>query len=212
METYFVILKDLSENSEEGWRDFLSRFSSAYNMTPDQARSWIRRSHGALYRVDSMDEAERNRAFLEGLGGVVEISQNQPGPIPPDPGPAQPHSTSWISAPGFLSEDEKLLALISHLAAFGGAVFPFANIFIPLAIYLAKKNDSAYIAYHARESLNFQISVSIYAIVSVVLMFVLVGFVLIIALLIFELIVVIMAAVKAGNGEYYQYPLCIRVV
>jgi uncharacterized Tic20 family protein len=82
----------------------------------------------------------------------------------------------------------------------------------PLVIMLTKGNESPFVRRHAVESLNFQISLYIYAVVCFVLVFVLVGFFLLIALGVFALVAIILATVKAANGEEFRYPLCIRLV
>jgi uncharacterized Tic20 family protein len=41
---------------------------------------------------------------------------------------------------------------------------------------------------------------------------VVVGWVLVIAVAISNLILVIVGAVKANNGEFYRYPMCIRFI
>ena len=111
-----------------------------------------------------------------------------------------------------LNQDEKVLALVAHLGSFGGYIFPFANIIVPLVIWLVKKDESGFVDYHGKESLNFQISMTIYYIVAGLLTLILIGFVLLLGLLIFNIVVVIMAAIKAYDGEYYTYPLCIRLI
>ncbi len=63
-----------------------------------------------------------------------------------------------------------------------------------------------------KESLNFQISMTLYYILSTILIIALIGIVLLIGLSIFNLIVVIIASVKANKGEKYRYPLCIRFI
>lgn len=60
--------------------------------------------------------------------------------------------------------------------------------------------------------MNFQISVFIYAVVAGVLMLVLIGFLLIGVLALFALVVMVLATLKASNGEFYRYPFCIRLV
>jgi hypothetical protein len=104
------------------------------------------------------------------------------------------------------SSDDKNLALLAHLGTLIGGFI------VPLVIYLVKKEESEFVKDHARESLNFQISVLIYIIASVILAFVLIGFFLMFALGIFNLIVLILASVKASEGKLYRYPLCIRFV
>ncbi|MBS4007182.1 MAG: DUF4870 domain-containing protein [Clostridium sp.] len=106
----------------------------------------------------------------------------------------------------YLSQEEKILGILAHFLAL------FTSIFGPLIIWLIKKDQSEWIDKQAKESLNFQISMAIYQFVAGILMFILVGFVLSIALWIFNLVFVVIATLKARNGENYRYPLCIRLV
>lgn len=77
----------------------------------------------------------------------------------------------------------------------------------PLIILLVASEER--IKNHARMALNWQLSLIIYSIVSSVLILVFVGFVLLGVLLVLDLIFCIMAAVKAGRGELWKYPLTI---
>jgi len=65
---------------------------------------------------------------------------------------------------------EKTWGLFCHLAAFGFFVFPaFGNILGPLVIWLIKKDESPYVDQQGKESLNFQISFTIYAFIAGIL-------------------------------------------
>ena len=110
------------------------------------------------------------------------------------------------------TKDERTLAMVAHLLAFAGYVVPFGNIIGPLVVWQIKKDQSAYVATHAKESLNFQITVTALALVFIVLTFVLIGIPLLIALGLFELIIVIIAAIRANDGQFYRYPLCLRLI
>jgi uncharacterized Tic20 family protein len=89
-------------------------------------------------------------------------------------------------------------------------------------VLIAKGNESAWVRRNAVESLNFQLSVLIYGfvggMVAVVVAIVTlgIGLLLVIPLALafagFWLVMTIIAAVKAGNGEDYRYPLTIRMV
>ena len=57
---------------------------------------------------------------------------------------------------------------------------------------------------------NWMISATIYAIVSIVLMFVLVGFLTILAVAVMGIVFPIIGAIKANNGELWEYPLTIK--
>jgi hypothetical protein len=58
--------------------------------------------------------------------------------------------------------------------------------------------------------LNFQISVVIYILLCIPLMFIVIGIPLAIAIGVGELVFTIIAAIKANDGQYYRYPLTIR--
>jgi len=112
-----------------------------------------------------------------------------------------------------VTKDERNWAMLSHLLALiGYFAIPFGNIIAPLIIYLMKKDQSQFVADQARESLNFQISMTIYAIVSGVLVLILVGFLLLAALFVAGIVLTIIASVKAANGEAYRYPLTLRLI
>ena len=88
----------------------------------------------------------------------------------------------------------------------------FGHILGPLVVWLIKRGDSSEIDAHGKEALNFQISMLIYNLVAGVLCLVLIGFVLLGVLYLLNIIFVIIAALKAGEGEMYRYPLTIRLV
>ena len=93
------------------------------------------------------------------------------------------------------------------------SVLSFFFSFIPaLVIYVVKKDDSPYVAEHAKEALNFQISLLIYFVISGILVLLLVGILLLIALGIGSLILYIIASIKAADDILYRYPFTIRFI
>src|SRR5262245_30896232 len=112
-----------------------------------------------------------------------------------------------------LTRDERNWAMLSHLLALVGYfLVPFGNVIAPLIIYLMKKDESPFVADQARESLNFQISVCIYELISLVLILVLIGLLLFVVVGVAGAILTIIASVKAANGEAYRYPLTLRLI
>lgn len=112
-----------------------------------------------------------------------------------------------------VSREERTWGMLSHLLALVGyTVIPFGNIIAPLVVWLVKKDESQFVADQAKESLNFQISLMIYAIVSGILILVVVGIFLLIALYIAGIVLTVIATIKANNGEAYRYPFTIRLV
>lgn len=113
-------------------------------------------------------------------------------------------------APQTASSQARTWEMLCHLTALAGFIIPFGNLLGPLVIWLIKKNEIPSVDAHGKESLNFQISILIYAIISGILVLVLIGFVLLCAVGLMSLICVIIASVKASNGVPYRYPLTIR--
>ena len=109
------------------------------------------------------------------------------------------------------NRDSRTMSMICHLSSFAGAlgIVPFGNIVVPLIIWLVKKDDP-FVDHHGREVLNFQISIFIYTIIAAVLCFVLIGFLLLPIVMLANLILTIVAAIRAKDGERYQYPMTIR--
>lgn len=102
--------------------------------------------------------------------------------------------------------------MLCHLSTLAGFVIPFGNIVGPLVMWTIKKDEFPLVEDQGKEALNFQISMTIYIIVAVILILLLVGIPLLIGLGIFDLIVTVIAAINANDGVKYRYPLCIRFV
>lgn len=103
-----------------------------------------------------------------------------------------------------------LLCHLSGLLIFGG--LPFGNIIGPLAVWLLGREESALVDDQGREALNFQLSMMVYGLVASALVLVLIGLPLLFLLVALDVVLVTMAAVRAGNGELYRYPITIRFV
>jgi hypothetical protein len=103
--------------------------------------------------------------------------------------------------------------MLCHLIALCALLgVPFGHILGPLVVWLVKRNDFRIVDEQGKESLNFQISFTIYALVSALLVFFVVGIVLLIGIAIADLILVIIASVRVSNGQPYRYPLTIRFI
>ena len=110
------------------------------------------------------------------------------------------------------SKDERTWAMLSHFSVLCMFIFPFGNILAPLIIWLIKKEEMSFVEDQAKEVLNFQISMSIYLIGSLILIIVLIGIPILIGLVIFNVIITIIAGIKANDGKCYRYPLNLRLI
>ncbi len=103
--------------------------------------------------------------------------------------------------------------MLCHLCALVLYIgIPFGNIIGPLVIWLIKKDESPFVDAHGKESLNFQISMTLYGIIAGLLCLIFIGYVLLPILLIANIVLIIMGAVAANRGDMYQYPFCIRLI
>jgi hypothetical protein len=114
-------------------------------------------------------------------------------------------------APSLTGED-RLWGAIAHLSAFAIYFTGIGHIVGPMIIWLWKRDTNPFVAAEAKEAMNFNISVTIYALVCGVLCFVLIGIPLLIALHAFQVICIIVGALKASDGRPFRYPLNLRLV
>ena len=110
------------------------------------------------------------------------------------------------------SKDERTWAMLSHFSALCMFIFPFGNILAPLMIWLIKKEEMSFVENQAKEVLNFQISMTIYLLISGILCFILIGIPFVIGLGIFKVIITIIAGIKANDGKSYRYPINLRLI
>jgi uncharacterized Tic20 family protein len=101
------------------------------------------------------------------------------------------------------TSDEKTMAVLSHILTL------VAPILAPLIIYLVKKNESKFVEWHARESLNFQITI---AIIIIILFITIIGILVAWIVGIISLVLVIIATIRASEGKLYKYPFSIRLI
>lgn len=138
---------------------------------------------------------------MENTPPPVPDSSGQPPVVPPAaPPPAAPPSV------------DNSLAVVMHLLGLAGFVIPFGNIAGPLILWLVKRTESPLLDRVGKDVLNFQISYTIYAAVAGILCFFLIGFLILPVIAILWIVFVVVAAVKAGNGEEFRYPMTIRLL
>jgi uncharacterized protein len=108
------------------------------------------------------------------------------------------------------SQDRSLPVLCHALALAGFVGIPFANVLGPLVLWLLKREGNPAVDEHGKESLNFQISMTIYTIVAAATMFIFIGFVLLPVVIVANLVLIILASLEASKGGFYRYPFTIR--
>ncbi|MFD1722179.1 DUF4870 domain-containing protein [Amnibacterium endophyticum] len=105
-------------------------------------------------------------------------------------------------------ENERLYSTLIHV---GGIVI---GVISPIIGYLLLKDRGVFVRDNARNALNFQITITIAAVVAYILTAISFGilFFLPLAVAVVNVVFSIIAAVAANRGEVYRYPLTIAFV
>jgi len=104
------------------------------------------------------------------------------------------------------------IAMWCHLSALAMFIIPFGNIIGPLVVWLTNRDKYPVVNDQGREALNFQISMLLYSLIGLVLVFILIGGLILVGLLIFNIVQIILAALSANKGNSYRYPICLRLI
>ena len=61
-----------------------------------------------------------------------------------------------------LTNNHKNIASILHIGTFSKYLFPFGNFIVPLIIWTTNKDKSEFIDLHGKQVINFQLSITLY--------------------------------------------------
>lgn len=111
-----------------------------------------------------------------------------------------------------VNSDARTWGMVCHLSGLAGYAFPFGNIIAPLVVWQLKKNEHEFVDDQGKEAVNFQITITIAAIVAGLSILLVIGIILLPAVLLFDVAMMIVAAINANNGIRYRYPLSIRFI
>lgn len=110
-------------------------------------------------------------------------------------------------------KDARTLGMACHLSALIGLLgVPLLHLIGPLAVWLWRKDQYAFVDDQGKEALNFQISITLYSIVAGILTLILIGWVILGLLWVANLILILIAASSANRGEAYRYPFNLRLI
>jgi uncharacterized Tic20 family protein len=109
-----------------------------------------------------------------------------------------------------ISEEERNLAIMTHLSGLAGYLIPFGGVVVPIIIWVVKK-ESPVISSIAKQALILNAAVFVVGCAVSVLLFtiILIPLVLVayVALALVAIALPIIGAVKASEGAYYKYPV-----
>ena len=120
------------------------------------------------------------------------------------------------------SQSDRQWAAGAHVAALLAALLTswvagIAGAVAALAVWMLVRDKSSFAAEHAKEAVNFNLSMFIYAALAVVLVIFTLGIGLIVALPVWVVLALVwvvctlIAAFKAYDGQTYRYPITIRL-
>ena len=116
--------------------------------------------------------------------------------LPPEPTPG------YIGAgTPQISQEERTMAMLAYILGI------FTGFLGPLVIWLMKKDQSKFVAFHGIQALILHAVVVIGYILSSFLMFLLIGFLTYPAFFILGLVYSILAGMAANRGEWYDIPV-----
>lgn len=104
------------------------------------------------------------------------------------------------------NRDERNLAMLSHLLGI------FSGFVGPLILWLVRRDEAGFVAEQTKEALNFQVTVAIAMLASIMLKLLLIGFLLVPVILIVNFVFCILAASTASKGTPYRYPFILRLI
>ncbi|WP_369047723.1 DUF4870 domain-containing protein [Tenacibaculum sp. UWU-22] len=140
------------------------------------------------------------------------------------------------------NSNENAKALLIHISAFTGYLFPFGSIITPLILWQSLKERSFFLDQQGKEAVNFNISFALYLFIISTTFFIplffgsffnlfknlnridfgvniipdfslFLGSISLISVAYFiKIVLIILAALKANEGEIYHYPLTIKFI
>ncbi|EMA57278.1 DUF4870 domain-containing protein [Halorubrum lipolyticum] len=115
-----------------------------------------------------------------------------------------PETTDAGAAGDGHTDGNTSMAAITHILAL------FTWLIGPLVVLLV--TDDEFVKSNARKAINWQIWLTIYSIIAGILILVGIGILLLPLLGLIDLVFVVIAAVKAADGEVWSYPLTIDLL
>ena len=130
------------------------------------------------------------------------------------PAPDTPLASTAITPQPMLESEARTWAMLAHILAVVAALFSGGTIaFIaPLMVWLIYKERSALVAHHGKDNLNLQITVLVGGVAAVLLglLMMVIGLFITLPLwglyALYAFIMMIVAGIKANQGEYYSIP------
>lgn len=120
------------------------------------------------------------------------------------------HNMQQMPPMSLQTPDERQMGMVMHLSQLVNVILFPIGIVAPIVIWQTQKDKMPALDAHGKMVTNWMISMTIYMVVSIILIFVLIGILTIIAVAIMGVVFPIIGGIKANNGELWNYPLTIK--
>lgn len=112
------------------------------------------------------------------------------------------------------SKEERTMAMLCHLLALAGFLFkvPGGSIIGPLILWAIKKDSMPFVNDQGKEAINFNITISIIALLCWLTFWLILPMLLLIGVAIAAVVFIIIAAIQSNEGKAYRYPFILRLV
>lgn len=110
------------------------------------------------------------------------------------------------------SASDKYLGVLMHLSGLSGYLIPLANILIPFFLWKKYRLKSKFLYETGLNSINFQLTCSVYFLSAFMLCPLLIGFVMLPAIIFYQVFFVLRAVIVTKNNVVYNYPGNLRFV
>jgi len=132
----------------------------------------------------------------------------------------EPTAASDLSQAELLDRECRTWAMLCHLSALLQFFLPtLGNVIGPVIVWALKRDDHPFIDANGKESVNFQLSMTLYlwasGLLFILTVYFCIGFLFVPVILILgvlDIVLLIIAAIKAYDGVLYRYPLTIRFI
>lgn len=110
------------------------------------------------------------------------------------------------------SASDKQIGVLMHLSGLSGYLIPLANILIPFFLWKKHQYKSKFLYESGLNSINFQLTCSVYYLSALMLCPMLIGFVMLPIIIAYQLIFTIRAIIVTRNKQIYHYPGNLRFI
>src|SRR5947208_4236650 len=117
----------------------------------------------------------------------------------------------YSPAGALTTQDQRQMGMFLHLSQLANVILFPVGIILPIVLWQTQKEKMPELDAHGKMVVNWVISSTIYAFVSIPLIFLFfLGLLTLIAVALMGIIFPIIGGIKANNGELWQYPFTIK--